>query len=62
MMITDRPDPMVELPITDAHMRWALEAVEEVSGEKGMVVILRQAGLERCSEPGHPRFLWPRGG
>jgi len=46
MMITDRPDPMVELPITDAHMRWALEAVEEVAGEKGMVVILRQAGLE----------------
>jgi predicted hydrocarbon binding protein len=46
MMITDRPDPMLELPIADAHMRWALDAVEEVAGEKGMVVILRQAGLE----------------
>jgi predicted hydrocarbon binding protein len=46
MMIQDRPDPMVDLPITDAHMRWALEAVEEVAGEKGTAVILRQAGLE----------------
>jgi len=45
-MIQDRPDPMVELPITDAHMRWALEAVEEVAGEKGMAAMLRQAGLE----------------
>ena len=47
MVIQDRPDPMLELPITDAHIRWALEAVEEVSGEKGMAVILRQAGLEQ---------------
>jgi len=47
MVIKDRPDPMVALPITDAHMRWALEAVEEVAGEKGMMVMLRQAGLER---------------
>lgn len=46
MVIQDRPDPMVNLPITDAHMRWALEAVEEVAGEKGLTVILRQAGLE----------------
>jgi predicted hydrocarbon binding protein len=45
MIIKDRPDPMVDLPITDAHMRWALEAVEEVAGEKGTVIILRQAGL-----------------
>ena len=46
MVIQDRADdPMLELPITDAHMRWALEAVEEVSGEKGTAVILRQAGL-----------------
>jgi predicted hydrocarbon binding protein len=46
MVINDRPDPMVDLPMTDAHMCWALEAVEEVAGEKGMLVILRQAGLE----------------
>jgi predicted hydrocarbon binding protein len=45
MIINDRPDPMVNLPITDAHMRWALEAVEEVAGERGILVILRQAGL-----------------
>jgi predicted hydrocarbon binding protein len=46
-MIQERPDPMLELPIADAHMRWALEAVEDVAGEKGMAVILREAGLER---------------
>jgi len=45
-MIKQRPDPMLDLPIADAHMCWALEAVEEVAGEKGMAVILRQAGLE----------------
>jgi predicted hydrocarbon binding protein len=47
MIIESRPDPMLELPLTDAHMRWALEAVEEVAGDKGLAVILRQAGLER---------------
>jgi len=39
-------DPMLELPMTDAYLRWALQAVEEVAGDKGMRVILRQAGLE----------------
>ncbi len=47
MMIRERPDPMLELPIADAHMLWALQAVEEVAGEKGLAVILRQARLER---------------
>jgi predicted hydrocarbon binding protein len=37
---------MLDLPITDAHMRWALEAVEEVAGDKGLAIILRQARLE----------------
>jgi len=46
MMIKERPDPMLDLPIADAHMRWALEAVEEVSGERGIAIILRQADLE----------------
>ncbi len=39
-------DPVTEIMIVDAYMRWALQAAEEVVGEKGMHVILRQAKLE----------------
>lgn len=40
-------DPVADLNIVDAYMRWALLAAEEVVGEKGMHIVLRQANLER---------------
>ena len=39
-------DPVADLYMVDAYMRWALQASEEVVGEKGMYIVLRQAGLE----------------
>lgn len=49
MEIKDRPehDPVADLHLVDAYMRWALLAAEEVVGKNGLNVILRQAGLER---------------
>lgn len=49
MEITDKPDPdpVSDLKVVDAYMRWALLAAEEVVGRQGMNVVLRQAGLER---------------
>jgi bacteriochlorophyll 4-vinyl reductase len=46
-MITDKKeyDPVVEMHITDAYMRWALMAAEEVAGKNGLGVVLRSAGL-----------------
>jgi predicted hydrocarbon binding protein len=40
-------DPVTDIYNTDAYMRWALMAAEEVIGEKGLAVVLRDAGLER---------------
>ena len=47
MAISDKPqlDPVTQMHITDAYMRWALEAVEEVAGKHGLEVVLRDAGL-----------------
>ena len=47
MQITDRSlhDPVCEMHITDAYMRWALEAAEEVAGKHGLNIVLRDAGL-----------------
>lgn len=42
-----QPDPVAELLMVDAYMRWALEAAEEVVGKQGLAVVLRNAGLER---------------
>lgn len=39
-------DPVADLYIVDAYMRWALQASEEVVGAKGMHIVLRKAGLE----------------
>jgi predicted hydrocarbon binding protein len=49
MNITDRAehDPVADLNIVDAYMRWALLASEEVVGKRGLDVVLREAGLER---------------
>ncbi len=38
-------DPVADLPIVDAYMRWALLAAEEVVGKPGMSAILRQISL-----------------
>jgi predicted hydrocarbon binding protein len=40
-------DPVADLIMTDVYMRWALLAAEEVIGKKGLVIVLRDAGLER---------------
>jgi predicted hydrocarbon binding protein len=49
MEITNKPqpDPVADIKIVDAYMRWALLAAEEVVGAKGMGVVLRDAKLER---------------
>jgi predicted hydrocarbon binding protein len=38
-------DAVSDLHITDAYMRWALEAAEEVAGKHGLGIVLRDAGL-----------------
>jgi predicted hydrocarbon binding protein len=47
MQITDKPehDPVADMIMLDAYMRWALQAAEQIVGQ-GMPGLLRQAGLE----------------
>ncbi len=40
-------DPVADLNIVDAYLRWALLASEEVVGKRGLGIVLRNAGLER---------------
>lgn len=40
-------DPVADLHIVDAYLRWALVASEEVVGRRGLEIVLRDAGLER---------------
>jgi len=40
-------DPVCDLYLVDAYMRWALLAAEEVIGARGLGIVLREAGLER---------------
>jgi hypothetical protein len=40
-------DPSGDWGFTNAYMRWALLASEEVAGPKGLNIVLRNAGLER---------------
>lgn len=40
-------DPVADLPMVDAYMRWALLSAEEVIGKNGMTVVLREAKLDR---------------
>lgn len=40
-------DSVADLYMVDAYMRWALLAAEEVVGQKGLHIVLREAGLER---------------
>lgn len=47
MIISNKPehDLVGDMHITDAYMRWALEAAEEVAGKRGLAIVLREAGL-----------------
>ncbi|HLF29362.1 MAG TPA: V4R domain-containing protein [Anaerolineae bacterium] len=49
MEITLRPgqDAVANIPLADGYLYFALKAIEEVAGEKGLNIVLRNAGLER---------------
>lgn len=59
MEIKDKPehDPVADLHVVDAYMRWALLAAEEVAGKQGLTVVLRQAKLERFIDNFPPNEL-----
>lgn len=40
-------DPVADLHIADAYMRWQLLAAEEVVGKQGLSTVLRENGLEK---------------
>jgi predicted hydrocarbon binding protein len=40
-------DPVADLHIADAYMRWQLLAAEEVVGKPGLTTVLRENGLEK---------------
>jgi len=50
-------DPVAELPIVDAYMRWALLAAEEVVGKPGLSAILRQISLAHLIDNYPPELL-----
>lgn len=50
-------DPVVDLYMVDAYMRWALLAAEEVVGHQGLSIVLRQSGLERLIDNYPPNEL-----
>jgi predicted hydrocarbon binding protein len=49
MEINNKPlhDPIADLHMADAYMRWQLLAAEEVVGKQGLVTVLRENGLEK---------------
>jgi len=50
-------DPVVDLPVVEAYMNWALKATEEVVGKQGLAIILRENGLERFIDNYPPENL-----
>jgi predicted hydrocarbon binding protein len=50
-------DPVADLPIVDAYMRWALLAAEEVVGKPGLSAILRQISLAHLIDNYPPELL-----
>ncbi len=50
-------DPVADLVMPDAYMRWALLAAEQVVGKQGLAVVLRQAGLEQLVDNYPPNEL-----
>jgi predicted hydrocarbon binding protein len=59
MEIKNKPehDPVADIHMVDAYMRWALLAAEEVVGKQGLAIVLRQAGLERLIDNYPPNNL-----
>jgi predicted hydrocarbon binding protein len=59
MQITNKTeyDPVADLYMVDAYMRWALLAAEEVVGHQGLSIVLRQSGLERLIDHYPPNEL-----
>ena len=55
-------DPIANLYLVDAYMRWALLAAEEVVGKQGLRVLLRERGLERFIDNYPPELLKISGG
>ena len=50
-------DPVSDLPLVEAYMRWALMAAEEVVGKQGLGIILRENNLERFVDNYPPENL-----
>jgi len=50
-------DPVADIKLADGYMLFALKAIEDVAGEKGLGIILRSAGLERLVGNYPPRDL-----
>ncbi len=55
------PDPVAEIPIVDAYMRWALLAAEEVVGRAGLAQLLRQLHMEQLIDHYPPNTLTATG-
>jgi predicted hydrocarbon binding protein len=51
------PDPVASNHMVDAYMRWALQAAEEVLGKQGLIVVLRDNGLEKYIDNYPPEEL-----
>ncbi len=51
------PDPVASFHMADAHMRWALQSAEEVVGQKGLKIVLRDANLSQFAENYPPNDL-----
>jgi len=43
--------------LANGYMRWALQAVEDVAGKRGLSIILRDAGLDRLLEDYPPNDM-----
>jgi len=50
-------DPIADMLLVDAYMRWALLAAEEVVGKQGLTILLRNNGLERFIDNYPPELL-----
>ncbi len=47
MEIKDKPthDPVADIPLSDARLRWLLLAIEDIAGKQGTTAILRGSNL-----------------
>ncbi len=54
-------DPIGDWNFVNAYMRWALMAIEDVASQKGLNIVLRNAGLERYIDNYPPEDFDPSG-